>query len=194
MRPMQAWAVQSFGLLRYYASAQLMSTRPKRNTRTPRARPSRKTAKRRAAVAAPRRPAGPADASSGLAPGMHPINTYLAVANVGATMDFLERVFGFSRGVVLPDADGQIRYAEMRHGESVVMLIRKGDRATATGGSAALYTYVSDVDASASQARLAGAGVSDSEDMPWGDRTAVVTDPDGYRWVLATFKKLAPFT
>ena len=27
-----------------------------------------------------------------------------------------------------------------------------------------------------------------------GDRTAVVTDPDGYRWVLATFKKLAPFT
>jgi uncharacterized glyoxalase superfamily protein PhnB len=125
---------------------------------------------------------------------MHPINTYLAVANVGATMDFLERSFGFTRGVVLPDADGQIRYAEMRHGDSVVMLVRKGDPATASGGAGALYTYVSDVDATASVARQAGAGVSEAEDMPWGDRTAIVTDPDGYRWVLATFKKLAPFT
>ena len=125
---------------------------------------------------------------------MHPINTYLAVANVGATMDFLERAFGFTRGVVLPVADGQIRYAEMRHGESVVMLIRKGDTVTATGGAAALDTYVNDVDAAATEARQGGAGVSESEDMPWGDRTAVVTDPDGYRWVLATFKKLAPFT
>ena len=70
---------------------------------------------------------------------MHPINTYLAVANVGATIEFLERAFGFTRGVVLSDTDGQLRYAEMRHGDSVVMLIRKGDGATATAGVAALY-------------------------------------------------------
>jgi uncharacterized glyoxalase superfamily protein PhnB len=125
---------------------------------------------------------------------MHPINTYLAVANVGATIEFLERAFGFTRGVVLSDTDGQLRYAEMRHGDSVVMLIRKGDSATATAGLAALYTYVGDVDTAAAQAREAGAGVADAQDTPWGDRTAVVTDPDGYRWVLATFKKLAPFS
>ena len=125
---------------------------------------------------------------------MHPINTYLAVANVAATIEFLERAFGFARGVVLPDADGQLRYAEMRHGDSVVMLIRKGDASTATAGVAALYTYVGDIDAAAAQAREAGAGVMDAQDTPWGDRTAVVTDPDGYRWVLATFKKLAPFS
>jgi PhnB protein len=163
-----------------------------------RARPKRpsvaKTVRRRTSPAVSVRREPPSDAASGLAPGMHPINTYLAVANVGATMDFLERAFGLRRGVVLPDADGQIRYAEMRHGESVVMLIRKGDTSTATGGAAALYAYVSDVDAVAAQARQAGGGVSDAQDMPWGDRTAMVTDPDGYRWVLATFKKLAPFT
>ena len=124
---------------------------------------------------------------------MHPLNTYLAVANVGASMDFLERAFGLTRGVVLPDADGQIRYAEMRHGDSVVMLIRKGDAATATGGSPALYAYVGDVMRCRSGAS-SGRRVGDAQDMPWGDRTAVVTDPDGYRWVLATFKKLAPFT
>jgi uncharacterized glyoxalase superfamily protein PhnB len=125
---------------------------------------------------------------------MQLVNSYLAVADVGASMAFLERAFGFARGVVLPDADGQLRYAEMRHGDSVVMLIRKGDTATASSGAAALYTYVNDVDRVMAQAREAGGGVGDAEEKPWGDRIAVVTDPDGYRWVLATFKKLAPFT
>lgn len=132
-------------------------------------------------------------AGSGLAPGMQAVNTYLAVANVAASMEFFERAFGFARGVALPDADGQLRYAEMRHGDSVLMLIRKGDQATATHGAAALYTYVPDVDAALAHARDAGAGVTDAEDQPWGDRVATVTDPDGYRWVLATFKKLVPF-
>ena len=165
-----------------------MSTRSKPVARA--ARP-RTRASRRAVAARP--PAGRGAATSGLAPGMQAINTYLAVANVAATMEFLEQALGFARGVVLPDADGRLRYAEMRHGDSIVMLIRKGDEATATGGAPALYTYVSDVDRAAAHARNAGAGVSDAEDRPWGDRVSVVTDPDGYRWVLATFKKLAPF-
>jgi hypothetical protein len=84
--------------------------------------------------------------ASGLAPEMQAVNTYLAVANVAASIAFLERAFGFTRGVVLPGADGQPRYAEMRHGDSVVMLIPKGDGTSATGGAAALYTYVGDVD------------------------------------------------
>jgi len=125
---------------------------------------------------------------------MHAINTYLAVANVNASIEFLERAFGFARGVVLADTDGQVRYAEMRHGESVIMLVRRGDSATPSGGAAALYTYVGDVDQAAANARAVGAGVTDAEDQAWGDRTSVVTDPDGYRWILATFKKLAPFT
>ena len=124
---------------------------------------------------------------------MPAVSTYLAVVNVRASVDFLERAFGFSRGVVLPDPDGQLRYAEMRHGGSVIMLIRKGDETSPPGGAAALYTYVDDVDHAAAQAREAGAGVSEPEDKAWGDRTATVVDPDGYRWVLATFKKLAPF-
>jgi uncharacterized glyoxalase superfamily protein PhnB len=130
---------------------------------------------------------------SGLAPQMQAVNTYLAVANVNASIEFLERAFGFSRGVVLAGTDGQPRYAEMRHGDSVVMLIPKGDATAATGGAPGLYTYVGDVDKALTKARAAGAGVSEAEDRPWGDRVATVTDPDGYRWVLATFKKLVPF-
>ncbi len=125
---------------------------------------------------------------------MQALNTYLAVANVRASIEFLEKAFGFSRGVVLNDADGNPRYAEMRHGQSVVMLSRKGDPAAATSGASALYTYVDDVDRALARARDAGAGVDTAEDKPWGDRAGTVTDPDGYRWVLATFKKLAPFS
>jgi uncharacterized glyoxalase superfamily protein PhnB len=125
---------------------------------------------------------------------MQAVSVYLAVANVNATLDFLEKAFGFTRGVVLPGTDGQFRYAEMRHGNSVIVLIPRGDQTAATGGAPGIYTYVEDIDRMLRQAREAGAGVSEAEDKPWGDRVAMVTDPDGYRWVLATFKKLAPFT
>src|SRR5688572_23952962 len=156
-----------------------------------RKRPAVKRARRAVPSPRPERKAIPA--TSGLAPGMQAVNTYLAVVNVRASVEFLERAFGFSRGVVLPDPDGQLRYAEMRHGGSVIMLIRKGDESSAPGGAAALYAYIEDVDKAAAQAREAGAGVSEPEDKAWGDRAATVVDPDGYRWVLATFKKLAPF-
>ena len=166
----------------------MSSRRKPARTTKPRAKSVRAVATTRRATA----PRTPAPAGSGLAPGMQAINTYLAVANVAATVEFLEQALGFTRGVVLPDADGRLRYAEMRHGDSIVMLVRKGDETSPTGGAAALYTYVTDVDRALAHARNAGAGVSDAEDRPWGDRVSVVTDPDGYRWVLATFKKLAP--
>jgi uncharacterized glyoxalase superfamily protein PhnB len=155
----------------------------------PKKRREKKALKRPRVAPAPQPAAG-----SGLAPGMQTVNSYLAVANVAATMEFLERAFGFVRGVVLPDAAGRFRYAEMRHGDSVVMLIPKGDATSASDGAAALYTYVHDVDRALAQARAAGAEVGEAQDKPWGDRVVTVTDPDGYRWVLATFKKLAPFS
>ena len=136
----------------------------------------------------------PAPDTSGVAPGMQAISAYLAVANVPASIDFLEKTFGFARGVTLADPDGQLRYAEMRHRDSVVVLVRKADGTTATSGASALYTYVDDVDAVLGQARAAGAAVEEAEEKPWGDRVAAVRDPDGHRWMLATFKKLAPFT
>jgi uncharacterized glyoxalase superfamily protein PhnB len=40
---------------------------------------------------------------------------------------------------------------------------------------------------------VAGGRPAYQADRPWGDRVATVTDPDGYRWLLATFKKLMPF-
>src|SRR5689334_364881 len=102
-----------------------VKSRQRTRTSTSRRRSAATTARGRKAIEkrAVRRPG----ADSGLAPGMQAVNPYLAVANVAATMEFMERALGFARGVVLPDADGQLRYAEMRHGDSAVMLVRKGD-------------------------------------------------------------------
>ena len=87
-----------------------------------------------------------ADVGSGVAPGMQAINTYLAVANVRASMRFLEQALR-SRRRRAAGHGGQPRYAEMRNGELVMMLVRKGDDTAPGGGAAALYTYVADVDA-----------------------------------------------
>src|SRR5690349_6746296 len=91
--------------------------RSTRTTRTTRTIP----AKRQSAAARPT-PSAPATRAraegSGVAPGMHAVNTYLAVENVAASMEFLERAFGFARGVVLAEPDGPPRYAEMRYGNS----------------------------------------------------------------------------
>jgi uncharacterized glyoxalase superfamily protein PhnB len=164
-----------------------MPTRKKTTKTSARKRPAARRAKpaARTPVTKP--------SSSGIAPGMQPINTFLAVANVRASMTFLERALGFAPGVVLLDPEGHPRYAEMQRDGAVVMLTRRGDATAPGGGAAALYTYVEDVDRAPAGAREAGAGVGDPEDTAWGDRAAVVTDPDGYRWVLATFKKLVPF-
>jgi PhnB protein len=81
----------------------------------------------------------------------------------------------------------------MRHGDACVMLVRRGDEQAPSNGAHALYTYVDDVDKATATARDAGAAVTEVEDRPWGDRVATVTDPDGYRWLLATFRKFVPF-
>jgi uncharacterized glyoxalase superfamily protein PhnB len=152
---------------------------------------SRKASKSARAAKAPRTQKAPE--GSGIAPGMQAVNTYLAVANVRASMAFLEQSIGFTPTLTLPDADAQPRYAEMRKGNTVIMLVRKGDATAPGGGAAALYAYVDDLDSTLVRARNAGAGCGVPEDTPWGDRAVSVTDPDGYRWVLATFKKLVPF-
>lgn len=130
---------------------------------------------------------------------MQPVNPYLHVRDLVAALAFYERAFGFKRLHALPAADGRLLHAEMRHGESVVMIgLEAGNSKSpgAVGGSpVTLYVYVDDVDKAAAQARDAGGTiVAEPGDAFWGDRVATVQDPEGHRWMLATFKKLVPFS
>jgi PhnB protein len=62
------------------------------------------------------------------------------------------------------------------------------------GSPASLWVYVDDCDALFNRAVAAGAKVPPGPmgqlmDQFWGDRTGMFTDPEGYRWTIATHKE-----
>lgn len=128
--------------------------------------------------------------------GMAWLIPYLTVQDVERAVNFYERSFGFERGIVMPDKEGKAVHAEMTYeGETIVMFGLEGGfggtcRSPATSKTECpvdLYVYCEDVDALCSRAKSAGATVlSEPSDKFWGDRTAQLSDPDGFRWTFAT--------
>jgi lactoylglutathione lyase len=85
-----------------------------------------------------------------------------------------------------PDA-GEPAFVALRIGESEIGLggiakepVHGRRQRPATGHRIELCVYVDDVDAAFEQARAGGfETVADPADMPWGERTAWIADPDG---------------
>ena len=116
---------------------------------------------------------------SGLAPGMQLVNMYLAVANVTASIEFLEKAFGAVH------LSGGIEHAEIRLGETIVELSEAHGQWGPTRG--AFHLFVSDCDAVYAEALRAGAtSIWAPEDKPYGERSGGVTDPWGNQWYIAT--------
>jgi uncharacterized glyoxalase superfamily protein PhnB len=93
-------------------------------------------------------------------------------------------------------------HAEMTWHDQVIMFGPECDKnqskAPATTGvrpPVALYLYCDDVDAQYARAVAGGAkGEMPPQDMFWGDRICLLTDPDGYIWNFATHTgRTAPF-
>jgi len=95
----------------------------------------------------------------------------MVVSNANAAAEFLRVVFS---AVGEAPAD---RPAEMRIGNSLVMVTSAGERELLT---AYLYIYVDDADAAYHRAIAAGAtSMEPPLDTPYGDRRAMVRDPFG---------------
>ena len=100
----------------------------------------------------------------------------------------------------MPGPDGKIMHAELRIGDSSIMVGEEmpqmgNPSPQSLGGSpVSLYIYVKNVDKAFEQAVNAGATVEmPVADMFWGDRYGVVTDPYGHKWSFAThIKDLTP--
>jgi uncharacterized glyoxalase superfamily protein PhnB len=131
--------------------------------------------------------------------GANPLTPYLTVANAAKALDFYERAFGFTRGgESMTDDKGNIVHAGMFYdGRSIAMMSPEGawgsrDRTPRNMGVSLplnFYVYTADVDKVARDAKAAGATIEQPpEDMFWGDRTTMIVDPDGYRWMFATKK------
>ena len=112
-------------------------------------------------------------------------------ADAHAAIEWLERVLGAERVAVHEDGD-RISHAEIRIGESLVML-GSLDGGTATPpGSVVTYVVVDDADAAHRRAVEAGAQVSgEPVDLDYGSRDFSATDPEGNVWALGTYRGAA---
>ena len=124
--------------------------------------------------------------------GYHSVTPYLIIRGAAAAIDFYTRAFGATELMRFPAPGGRVAHAELRIGDSVVMLAdefpEQGFRAPgADGGGIGLMIYVPNVDEVFARALSAGAKqVKPLVDQFYGDRSGTLTDPFGHWWTIAT--------
>jgi PhnB protein len=136
----------------------------------------------------------------GARPNSGQIAPHLIVRDAEAAIDFYRRAFGAEELYRSPMPSGIGVHAQLRIGDSVVMvssenLIHDPDlcsRAPETlgGSSSILELYVDDVDAAYKRAIDSGASPTiPLADTFFGDRYGQLRDPSGHVWALATVKE-----
>ena len=135
-----------------------------------------------------------AKAKNAVPEGFHTVTTSLTLDEAAKAIDWYKRALGAEELTRATGPDGKIMHAEIRIGDSRVMLndaMMGGKSVQEFGGSpASVWLYVADCDALFNRAVEAGARpVMPMADQFWGDRFGAFTDPFGYRWSVATRKE-----
>ncbi len=114
--------------------------------------------------------------------GYNDVSVYLLVADLQATLGFLQAAFGAAPLRVIRGDSGAIRHAEARLGDTVVMM------GGAPGAPPAnVHVYLPDVDAAMASALAAGGTeVQPAMEKGDGDRRGGIAAPDGTIWWLST--------
>lgn len=127
-------------------------------------------------------------------PDIYPVVCY---ADAAAAIDWLGKAFGFESLMVSKDKNGRIGHAELKVGDSILMLSgspeqgplamtspRPGDRATQT-----IYIAIADPDAHHDRAKNAGAEiVMPLVNQSYGSREYAARDPQGHLWCFGTYR------
>jgi PhnB protein len=117
--------------------------------------------------------------------GYHTITPYLTVADAAKQIEFLEKAFGATKVYSHNDADGNVRHAEVKVGDSMVMIGQGRDQWKPRPSN--YYLYVEDVDDWYKRAVAAGAkSLEAPKNQVYGDRSAGVEDSNGNYWWIAT--------
>jgi PhnB protein len=115
----------------------------------------------------------------------HTVTPYLVVEGAAQLIEFMVDVLGGTEMLRLPGPDGRFGHAEVRVGDSVVMLadaLTPGDVMPAM-----LHLYVEDSDALYKRAIERGAAsLREPTTEFYGDRMAGVQDALGNKWYFAT--------
>lgn len=128
--------------------------------------------------------------------GYHSATPYLIVDGAARAIDFYTRAFGAKELMRVPAPGGRIGHAEIKIGDSVIMLADEHPEIQARGpqhygGSpVSILLYVDDVDALYKQAIAAGGTETRPvADQFYGDRSGTLKDPFGHSWHLSTHKE-----
>ncbi len=117
--------------------------------------------------------------------GFHSTNVYLIVEDARKEIEFLKQVFDGEELHSSTMPDGSIIHAEVRVGDSVLM-IGQSNQAWKSRPST-VYVYLDDCDAAYKKAVAAGAkSLQEPKDQFYGDRSSGVEDSNGNWWWIAT--------
>jgi PhnB protein len=126
--------------------------------------------------------------------GMNTVTPYLVCKNAAKAIEFYKKAFGAEELFRLDTPDGKkVLHASLRIGNSAIMLAEEAPDwgslgpETLNGTTVSMHLYVNDADSVFDQAVKAGATVKmPLEDMFWGDRYGLLSDPFGHVWAVAT--------
>ena len=125
--------------------------------------------------------------------GHSPLVPTLTLKNASAAIAFYKEAFGATEELRLAEPSGKVGHAELRIGGALVALADEypdyGCLSPATIGASpvSFHLYVPDVYAAVARAVTACATlVRPLRNEFYGDRTATVADPFGYRWQLSS--------
>ena len=130
--------------------------------------------------------------------GYHTLTPFLTVRDAERAIEFYKQAFGaeLRGGGVAKGPDGKVMHAELKIGDSVIMLSDEypefGSKSPQSIGDSAmgLHIYLDNVDAAFDRAVKAGATVEmPVMDQFWGDRYGKLRDPFGHKWSMATHVK-----
>ncbi len=125
--------------------------------------------------------------------GYHSVTPYLIIKGAADAIEFYKKAFGAVELFRMPQPDGKIGHAEIKIGDSAIMLadefpeMKYFGPQTLGGSSVSLLIYVEDVDTVFQRALAAGASEQKAiEDKFYGDRMGSLVDPFGHVWHIGT--------
>jgi len=127
--------------------------------------------------------------------GYHTATPYLIVNGGARAIEFYKQAFGATEVMRMPAPGGKLGHAEIKIGDSKIMLADEFPEMDARGPQTiggtpvSLMLYSEDCDAVTARAVASGAKVlRPVEDHFYGDRSGTILDPFGHKWTIATHK------
>jgi len=128
--------------------------------------------------------------------GYHTATPYLIVTGAARALEFYKQAFGATEVVRMDGPGGKVMHAEIKIGDSHIMLADEFPEMGALspqsigGTPVSLMLYFEEADAVTARAVSAGAKVlRPVQDQFSGDRCGTILDPFGHKWTIATHKE-----